>query len=88
MNYSKLAYKPVGLVGGIVAGAVAAMAFKRLWRTITDEDQTPEATDEYRGWTEILLAATIQGAIFGVVKAAVDRAGAAGVRSVTGRWPA
>jgi hypothetical protein len=88
MNYSKLAYKPVGLVGGLVAGAVAAVVFKQLWRALAHDDETPEATDEERGWTEILLAATIQGAIFGLVKAAVDRAGATGVRSVTGRWPA
>jgi len=87
MNYSKLAHKPVGLVGGIVAGAVAAVAFKQLWRALAHDDGAPEATDEERGWTEILIAATIQGAIFGLVKAAVDRAGASGVRSVTGRWP-
>lgn len=88
MNYSKLAYKPVGMVGGLVAGAVAALAFKQLWRALANDDETPDPTDEQRGWTEILLAATIQGAIFGLVKAAVDRAGATGVRSVTGRWPA
>ena len=35
----------------------------------------------------MLLAATIQGAIFGVVKAAVDRGGATGYRKVTGEWP-
>ena len=87
MNYSKLAYKPVGLVGGIVAGAIAAVAFKQLWRALAHDDETPAATDEQRGWTEILVAATIQGAIFGLVKAAVDRAGESGVRSVTGRWP-
>jgi hypothetical protein len=29
-----------------------------------------------RGWTEVLVAAGVQGAIFGVVKAAVHRASA------------
>ena len=29
--------------------------------------------DERRGWGEILLAAMLQGAIFALVKAAVDR---------------
>ncbi|MFD0823500.1 DUF4235 domain-containing protein, partial [Micromonospora zhanjiangensis] len=44
-------------------------------------------TDEDRGWGEILAAAALQGAIFAVVRAAVDRGGAVGVRRLTGRWP-
>ena len=61
--------------------------FKRLWRTATGEDEAPEPTDEDFGWTEVLVAATVQGAIFGVVKAAIDRGGATGYRKLTGRWP-
>ncbi len=38
-------------------------------------------------WGEVLTAAALQGAIFAVVKAAVDRGGAAGVRRLTGEWP-
>ncbi|WP_305778628.1 DUF4235 domain-containing protein [Nocardia uniformis] len=33
------------------------------------------------------MAAVLQGAIFGLVKAAIDRAGAAGYESLTGTWP-
>lgn len=87
MNVSKIAYKPVGLIGGILAGAVAGFAFKKLWQAASHEDEAPDAVDPDHGWAEILIAATIQGAIFGLVKAAVDRAGATGVRSLTGRWP-
>jgi hypothetical protein len=36
---------------------------------------------------ETLTAAALQGAILAVVKAAVDRAGAVGVRKATGQWP-
>jgi Protein of unknown function (DUF4235) len=35
----------------------------------------------------VLLAAAIQGAIFAVVKAAVDRAAAVGTHKLTGTWP-
>ena len=38
-------------------------------------------------WREVLLAAALQGAIFGLVKAAVDRGAAEGTRKVTGVWP-
>jgi predicted metal-dependent enzyme (double-stranded beta helix superfamily) len=84
---NKLAYKPIGVVAGVVSGAVAGLLFKQIWRMATDQDDAPNATDEHRTWTEILVAAALQGAIFAVVKAAVDRGGAAGVRQLTGKWP-
>lgn len=84
---NKLAYKPVGVVAGVISGAVAGLLFKQIWRMATHQDDAPNATDEDRGWTEILVAAALQGAIFAVVKAAVDRGGATGVRRLTGKWP-
>jgi len=85
---TKLFYKPVGLVLGAAAGLVAGFVFKHVWRGLSGEDVAPGATDEDRDWTEILLAAALQGAIFAVVKAAVDRCGFEGARRLTGRWPA
>ncbi len=35
----------------------------------------------------MLLAAAVQGAIFAVVRTAVDRGGAVGVKRLTGKWP-
>jgi hypothetical protein len=84
---SKLVYKPVGLVLGAAAGAMAGFVFKRVWRAVADEDDAPSATDERRTWTEVLAAAALQGLIFAVVKAAVDRGGATGFRRLTGTWP-
>jgi len=84
---SKLAYRPVGLLLGIGAGAVAGLVFKEIWRLVGNDDDAPNATDEDRGWGEILAAAALQGAIFALVKAAVDRGGAVGVRKLTGQWP-
>jgi hypothetical protein len=80
-------YKPVGLLGGILAGAIAGVVFKQVWRLAAGEPDTPHATDESRQWAEILAAAALQGAIFAIVKAAVDRAGASAVKEITGRWP-
>jgi hypothetical protein len=83
----KLIDKPVGLVAGAAAGALAGIVCKQIWRLIADEDEAPDATDPERTWTEILIAAALQGAIFAIVKAAVDRAGAQGVRKLTGTLP-
>jgi hypothetical protein len=84
---TKVAYKPVGLLLGAGAGLISGILFKQIWKQVSQSDVAPHATDEQRGWTEILAAAALQGAVFAVVKAAVDRAGAAGVRKVTGTWP-
>jgi hypothetical protein len=84
---NRVLYKPVGFALGAVAGLVAGFLFKRVWQAVSDEEDAPNATDEDRGWGEILAAAALQGAIFAIVKAAVDRGGAEGVRKLTGRWP-
>ncbi len=85
---SGLLYKPVGLVLGFVASAVAGKVFKKAWHVLSGEDETPKATDESREWLEVLAAAALQGIIFSVVQAAVERAGAEGMRRLTGTWPA
>lgn len=83
----KLIYKPVGLLAGAAAGAIAGLVFKQIWRVASGGSDAPDATDETRGWTEILVAAALQGAIFAVVKASIDRGGAQGIRALTGQWP-
>jgi uncharacterized protein DUF4235 len=70
-----------------VAGALAGLVFRRVWRLAAGENDAPDALDEDRGWVEVLAAAAVQGAIFAIVKAAVDRGSATGVRHFTGTWP-
>ena len=84
---NKVAYKPVGILMGIAAGALAGVVLKQVWKLAAGDGDAPNATDEDRGWGEILAAAALQGAIFAIVKAAVDRGGATGVRKLTGDWP-
>ncbi|GHE35820.1 membrane protein [Streptomyces longispororuber] len=87
MKASKIAYKPVGLALGAVSGMLAGMVFRQAWKALGHDEDAPDATDEERGWGEVLIAATLQGAIFAAVKAAVDRAGATATRGLTGTWP-
>lgn len=82
-----MAYKPIGFVLGWTSGTVAGKAFQKTWKVIRHEDNAPDALDRDRSWGEILLAAAIQGAIFAVVRSAVDRAGAKAIERSTGTWP-
>jgi Protein of unknown function (DUF4235) len=83
----KLLYKPFGLVAGIVARMIAGAIFKRTWSLVGGDEDRLDATDKQRGWVEVVLAAVLHGAVFGGVKAAVDRASAHGYEAVTGVWP-
>ena len=83
----KLLYKPVSMLVSVLGGMLAGAIFKKVWKIVGREDAAPKATDARRGWREVLLAATVQGAIFAVVKAAVDRSAAEGTRKLTGVWP-
>jgi hypothetical protein len=85
---AKLAYQPVGLIAGIVASAVSAAAFRQVWKRIDGSSAPPDVRDPSRDWVEVVLAAVLQGAIFAGVRAAADRAGAAGVGRAIGDWPA
>jgi hypothetical protein len=84
---ARVLYKPIGTLCSVLGGLVAAAVFKKLWAAIAGEEDAPAATEAGHGWSEILLAAALQGAIFGLVKAAVDRAGATGYQRATGTWP-
>jgi len=84
---NKLLYKALGIVVGLLASMLAGAIFKKVWKFTPGPDEAPEATDERRGWGEILLAAALQGVIFAVIKAVFERATAEGVRQVTGDWP-
>ncbi|WP_327721118.1 DUF4235 domain-containing protein [Streptomyces sp. NBC_00490] len=82
-----LLYKPVGFALGWSSGALAGLAFQKAWKAIRHEDDAPDALDRDRGWGEILVAAAVQGAIFAVVRSAVDRTGAKAIERSTGVWP-
>ncbi|NJC70444.1 DUF4235 domain-containing protein [Planosporangium thailandense] len=84
---TKVLYKPLSLAFGVAGGVLAGVVFKQVWKVIAGEEEAPDATSEEYSWAEVLAAAALQGAIFAVVKAAVDRSGAVGVRRLTGKWP-
>lgn len=84
---AKAAYRPVGIVAGVAAGALSGRLFKVVWKRIAGEEDAPGAMQSEYTTGHVLLAAAIQGAIFGVVKAGVDRFGAQAFTKLTGTWP-
>ncbi len=83
----KTLYRPLSLLAGVLGGVLAGAVFKQVWKLAAREDDAPKATDAERGWREVLIAAAVQGAVYGFVKAAVDRGAAEGFHRLTGTWP-
>jgi hypothetical protein len=77
---AKLAYKPFGIAFGLLGGMLAGRVFGVVWKRLSKEDDTPQPLSDDYSTREVLLAATLQGAIFGLIKTAVDRYGMKGVR--------
>jgi Protein of unknown function (DUF4235) len=84
---AKIAYRPIGLLGGVLAGMLSGVLFKQIWKLVSHQDDAPGALESEYPLREVVLAAAIQGAVFAATKAAIDRAGARGFTRLTGTWP-
>jgi len=84
---AKIVYRPLGLVGSLLASVVAASVFQVVWKKVARQDDAPTAMQSEYRLREILLASAVRGAIVAVVKALVSRGGARGFTKLTGAWP-
>jgi small basic protein len=87
MLIMRLLYKPIAVIAGVLAGIAAGAIFKRTWTFLTKETEIPLAMEQNQGWVQVVAAATLKGAVFGGVKALVDRTFATGYFRRTGVWP-
>jgi hypothetical protein len=62
--------------------------FKEIWQRVSPSDEEPpDPKDLNRSGREAITAAALQGLVFGLVRAAVDRAGARTYKVVTHQNP-
>ncbi|QNG20226.1 DUF4235 domain-containing protein [Rhodococcus triatomae] len=80
---SKALYKPLSIGTSVIGGLAAGAVFNQIWKRISSEPGKPEPQDLQRSTSEVLIAAALQGLVFGLVRAAVDRAGARGYEAMT-----
>lgn len=85
---AKILYRPVGLISGMVSGALAGVLFKQIWKRVSrSSEDAPSALKSEFPLREVLIAAALQGALYALVKALVDRGGARSFQKLTGEWP-
>ena len=86
---AKILYRPWGLVASLVGGLVAGQVFQQVWKRVdpAGTDDPPKPLESEYPLQKILLAALVQGAIFSVVRALINRGGARLFERWTGEWP-
>jgi hypothetical protein len=86
---AKILYRPWGLIGSLVGGLVAGQIFQQVWKHLVpgDQDDPPKPLQSEYRLRQILVAAIVQGAIFSVVRALINRGGARVFQRWTGEWP-
>jgi hypothetical protein len=85
---SKAVYTSLSITTSVAGGLLAGEMFNQIWKRLSDTDQPPpEPKDLNRSTRAALAAAGLQGLVFGLVRAAVDRAGARGYQAVTHESP-
>jgi hypothetical protein len=85
---AKMLYMPMSAGASVAGGLLAGEVFNRIWKRFADAEQPPpDPKDLNRSTRAALLAAGLQGLVFGLIRAAVDRAGARGYQAVTHESP-
>lgn len=83
---SKLLFRPVAIVSGLLAGIIGRRTFALLWRAV-DDQEPPQPENRRASLGKLTLALSLQGAVFSVVKGLVDHVSRQGFARFTGRWP-
>ncbi|MFA9272668.1 MAG: DUF4235 domain-containing protein [Baekduiaceae bacterium] len=84
---SKVLHKALSLVFGVLGGMVAHRVFERLWTAVGGQSEPPAPDEQGRSWRAVVLAAGLQGASYGVIRALVQKGSAEAVKRNTGTWP-
>jgi hypothetical protein len=82
----KIAFIPVSILGGLVAGFIGQKAFDAIWGKV-DEEEPPQPDHREVSLAKLAIALIIEGAIFRLVKGLFDHGARRAVERMTGEWP-
>jgi hypothetical protein len=82
----RLLYKPLAIVGGIIAGKLGRSVFRSIWAKIDDEPP-PTAGGGEGSTIKVVGAQALQAGVMAGTAAAVDRTFARFFHHLIGIWP-
>jgi hypothetical protein len=81
-----LLFRPIGIIGGLIAGLLGKKLFEAIWSRIDDEEP-PEAKHQEISLPKLVFALLLEGALFRLVRGLFDHESRSAFARVTGRWP-
>jgi hypothetical protein len=82
----KVAFIPISILGGLLAGLIGQKLFEKLWSVIDDEEP-PEAQHREVAKVKLVAALILEGAIFRLIRGFFDHTARRGFARMTGTWP-
>jgi hypothetical protein len=82
----KIAFIPISVLGGLLAGFIGQKVFDAIWGKV-DEREPPQPEHREISLAKLVLALAIEGAIFRLVKGLFDHGARRGFARMTGSWP-
>ena len=82
----KLMFKPFSIASGLVAGLLARRIFGLVWGLVDDEEPPKAEHADVPAW-KLVLALTLEGALFALVRGLVDHGARHAFTRITGEWP-
>lgn len=82
----KLVFLPVSIGGSLVAGLIGKKLFGVIWGAIDDEEP-PKPGHRDVPIAKLVLALTIEGIIFSVIRGLVNHGSRHAYAQLTGSWP-
>lgn len=82
----KIAFTPLSIVLGLVAGLIGKKIFEQTWGLIDDEEP-PDAKHREISYGKLVAALIFEGAIFRLVKGLTDHGARRAFARTTGTWP-
>ena len=80
----KLAFIPISILGGLLAGLIGQKAFDAIWAKV-DQEEPPEPEHREISLAKLAIALVIEGAIFRLAKGLFDHAARPRFRAHDGR---
>jgi uncharacterized protein DUF4235 len=82
----KVAFLPISIIAGVLAGLLGRKTFEGLWGKVDDEE-APDPKHREVSMPKLVAALLLEGAIFRLAKGLVDHALRRGFARFTGTWP-
>lgn len=82
----KIAFTPVSVISGLLAGLIATKLFEFIWGRFADEE-APEPEHREISWPALIAAMILEGAIFRLTRGLVNHGTRVAFARATGTWP-